>query len=282
MTRYNQMPERNSPAPFIPSKYQEHLTRLLGRNPYGQPKLRLVWGQEVKDFRYEAMQMRYRRCKEPVFDGWHEYGPDESGRVVLITKHPPAATEPEVPEGHTLEKRGKWNVIGVDRWFIEQWHGPKRAGGDYFEWEASRYKWLYDEDLGLSRKVDVHGPYPVQGRYAKSPYFYPWMIARHATDKSCCEEREKAGFVCLGGYRAPEQRDIDFIAYLIQEKDREAVKHEYDEAAPADVVRQDIRDYRTAEVEKEQKEKSELSYLENAIRNQLEKQPVIFDIRRSR
>jgi hypothetical protein len=270
---YNQMPERNIAPPHIPSKWQKQLTDLLGLNPYGEPKLRLVWGQEARVFRHEEMQLRYRRCREGVFDGWYEYGPGEDGQVIWLAHHPPAVTPPTIPDGHTLEERGSWQTIGVDRWFIEQWKGPKTYAGDAILWEAGRYKYLFDPSRGIQRKVDVFGPYPHRGGYVRSPYLYPWMIARHERvfegRIACCDEREEQGLACFGEYRQPEQRDIDYIAYLIAEKNQEPYKHGYDEAAPAEVVAQDIRDATTEEGDAS-------PFVQNPSTN-----PIYFDMRRN-
>lgn len=283
--RYNQMPDRNESAPRIPSKWQERLTKLLGLTPDGRPKLRLVWGQEVTHFYFERERLKYIRSRQPVFTGWQERARDEAtGEMVIVNRYPPTLEPPTVPDDHLLESLGQMETIGIDRWFIELWRGPRIASGGHSvqSWNREhRYKYLYDPAKGIYRQIDIHGEYPHQGQYVKSPYHWPWMIARHCKRKSCCDEREAQGYVCLGEHRAPQQRDVDYIAFLIEEKNKEPYLSGYDEVAPEQAVRQQIVDAFWQESKAEEKRDEEDQFNFNQLRRRLEKQPIYFDIRRN-
>jgi hypothetical protein len=282
--KYNKMPERNEAAPRISGTWQERLTRLLGLTPDGRPKLRLGWGQSVTHFYMERERLRYIRSRQPVFTGWQELARNESGDMAVVNRYPPTLEPPEVPEGHLIQSMGRMETIGIDRWFIELWRGPRIASGGHTveSWEKSyRYKHLYDPTRSIYRNVDVHGEFPHHGEYVKSSYRWPWMISRHCTEQTCCDEREAEGLVCLGEYRHPEQRDVDYIAYLIQEKEQEPYLSGYDEVAPVEAVAPAISEELWRERREQEKEVSEQEYRLNKIIKKLSTQPVYFDTRRN-
>jgi hypothetical protein len=285
MTKYNLMPERNAAAPAVSSSWQKQLTALLGLTPDGRPKLRLVWGQEATHFFMERERLKYIRSRSPVFTGWQESKKDElTGETVVVNHYPPTLEPPEVPDGHLLQPTGRMETIGIDRWFIELWRGPRIASGGHTveAWEKTyRYKHLYDPTKGIYRNVDVHGEYPHVGEYAKSPYAWPWMIARHCRQKSCCDDREAQGYVCLGEYRAPEQRDIGFLAYLVAEKNKQPYVSEYDQIAPIEAVAQEVSEELWRNRRAEEDAEMETRYRLNQIRRRQTAQPVHFDIRRN-
>lgn len=279
------MPDGNSPPPPISPRWQKQLTSLLGLNPYGKPKLRLVWGQTTTHFFMERERIKYIRSRQPIFTGYQEKAKnEETGEWEVINRYPPTLAYPDVPKGHFLESLGRMETIGVDRWFIELWRGVRIASGGHTQksWDKEyRYKHLYDPQKGIYRQVDFYGEFPFDGDYNKAEYAYPWMISRHCTRKTCCEEREAAGLICLGEYRAPEQRDIDFIAYLIAEKDKEKYVSGYDEVAPVSAIAQPLRDALREEAEAQEKKDLEIAYRVEQIRKRNSLKPVHYDIRRN-
>src|SRR5262245_49260667 len=86
------LPMTNEPAPLVPKPFMEGLTRIGGMSPTGQPRLRLVWGQELRESINGELVFRYSYGK--VLTGWTvtRYGSD--GKIKSASQHkgptPPA------------------------------------------------------------------------------------------------------------------------------------------------------------------------------------------------
>ena len=230
-------PRRNAPAPQIDPRVQQALSEIFGRNPYGEPLVRLVWGQQATTFYHEAHRLRYPAGRRTVHAGWgvpvvrngrvSGYNP-----VFPPTPDPPSAVE---SQGKLVVKLLRREWIGVDRWFVEQWIGPNVACQN---WDEARWEWRYDPVQGIHRRVDMTGPAPIRGMYGEALY----CIAEHSSRGACCRRRKRQGYMCYGRYRDPDQRDVDHIARLKRTLDAEAYLYSYDELPPREVIEQDVRD----------------------------------------
>lgn len=96
--------------------------------------------------------------------------------------------------------------IGIPRFYIEELHLNAELQEDN-RWEQARWTW---EDGVL---VDVLGPIPAEGFYSAV-----FMIAHH--DEACCNgEGHKKFEQCLGGYRPPNDADLERIRRAIWNRD---------------------------------------------------------------
>jgi hypothetical protein len=123
--------------------------------------------------------------------------------------------------------------IGIDRYFVEQLIEPELLVPD---WEPVRA--LAIEEVG----IDLMGEAPRQGMYLDGFH----MIASHA-DCGCDRYgRLGDGSKCYGRYRAPDERDLEYIEWMFHQLKGEAYKYDWSEMPPQEIVEQAVRDYQTA------------------------------------
>lgn len=92
--------------------------------------------------------------------------------------------------------------VGRPRFIVEELH-PRAELNASGAWEAARYEWR-----GLER-VDVLGPMPEHGYYSEL-----FTVAHH--DGYCCGGRGvKDAEPCHGGYREPNEADIQRVAAMV-------------------------------------------------------------------
>jgi len=254
----------NEPAPLVPKSFRDGLVRIGGMSPTGQPRLRLVWGQEVQERIGGEMVFRYSYGR--VLTGWTvtRYGRD--GKIVSVSQHKGPAP-PELPSHRRARRKGEEGVgmtqlnewdgnsslmieprgqsqgavlitpetkeIGIDRYFVEQLIEPELLVPD---WEPVRAVAI--EEVG----IDLMGEAPRQGMYLDGFH----MIASHA-DCGCDRYgRLGDGGKCYGRYRAPDERDLEYIEWMFHQLKGEAYKYDWSEMPPQEVVEQAVRDYETA------------------------------------
>lgn len=113
---------------------------------------------------------------------------------------------------HPFYQRADGSTIGVPRFYIQQLHtNAELHAGD--NWEKARWTWIDD------KKVDVLGPVPEQGFYSSL-----YHISYH--DERCCAGRgvmmhpEEGIVQCHGGYRPPEQQDLEKIHRMYMQREQ--------------------------------------------------------------
>jgi hypothetical protein len=235
----------NEPAPFVPKSFSEGLTRIGGMSRTGQPRLRLVWGQELKERINGELVFRYSYGS--VLTGWKvtRYGRD--GKLKEVSYHggqaPPTKHSKRNgsggPKGWKV-RRSQGGVlitpeiqeIGIDRFFVEQLIEPELLVPD---WEVVRA--LAIAETG----IDLMGEEPRQGMYLEGFH----MIASHRECGCDRHGRLPDGNKCYGAYRAPDQRDLEFIGWMFNQLKQEAYKYDWAEMPPQEVVEQAVRDYQS-------------------------------------
>jgi len=250
---------------LVPKSFREGLVRIGGMSPTGQPRLRLVWGQELQEHISGELVFRYSYGR--VLTGWTvtQYGSD--GKIASVSYHkgqapPTLASSPGKASGRKAEGLGITQVneyagsssyrmerngppqgavlitpemkeIGIDRYFVEQLIEPELLMPD---WEPVRA--IAIEEVGL----DLMGDAPRQGMYLDGFH----MIASHA-DCGCDRHgRLSDGSKCYGRYRVPDERDLEYIEWMFYQLKGEAYKYDWSEMPPQEVVEQAVRDYQAA------------------------------------
>lgn len=109
---------------------------------------------------------------------------------------------------YRYEEGGKILDIGTPRFYVEELHPNEELRKDG-SWERARWEW----DSDSLQRVDVLGPAPEGGFYSAV-----FMIAHH--DDKCCGGAGHVKYVqCLGGYRPPNDSDIERIRRAIWNRD---------------------------------------------------------------
>ena len=97
--------ETNVPSPIPLTGFQEQIDKIVGRTPYGQSRVRILWGQDVE--KGSMFTLGKRRLKYPF---WHFKAGEEI------------------------------RDIGVPRFYIEELHTNEELMKDD-KWEKARYQW---------------------------------------------------------------------------------------------------------------------------------------------
>ncbi len=132
--KFSEMKIKNTAAPPLSSKFQNGLIKIAGRNKYGQPNVRLVWGQSIRRFAYGKERMTYLHAVATLE---HKKADYETGLIICE---------------HELYD------IGIPLWFIEEWWPPEIACAG---WDANRWDWE------AFTKIDALGPPPIRGMYCQ-------------------------------------------------------------------------------------------------------------------
>lgn len=158
----------NHRAPAIYEKWQRELTKLGGLNPFGEPNLRIVWGQTEQKWIRGRWRTKYRDYRWPVQVTQipTRVGDNDQGkREVRAYRDIDAAMDADWP-GSTFLLYHEYEWVGRPNWVIEQWYPITYYKGESEErWEALRYKDIYDEELGYDSHCDMLGPFPRRGVY---------------------------------------------------------------------------------------------------------------------
>ena len=175
---------RNSPAPSLDPSFRETLKSIGGVNIYGQPNLRIVWGQEHMTFQRGKMRLRYVDRRIPALEHLRHVLKrpltyDADGRAVSFERKIVKAPPRIIPKGWLYEwELESLEFIGDQLFYIEQWVPVHLLGNTPEEWEELRYEDWEDPELGLVKNCDVLGPFPNEGQYREvfaigEPYVYP-------------------------------------------------------------------------------------------------------------
>lgn len=187
--------QRNSPAPGATREFVEELTKIAGVNRYGQPNLRLAWGQERRQWALgdpEALLYIDTRL-DPIVHTRHslrrvshvELVPIETGdgMVMREVRHYEVEYLPDepavIPAGwlYACEQEMEW--IGEQLWYIEQYTPPEAISGGEVRWNAERFAEGYHLRTGkFDPFLDHTGHFPREGDYESilvigEPYIYP-------------------------------------------------------------------------------------------------------------
>jgi hypothetical protein len=215
---------------LVPKSFRDELVRIGGMSATGQPRLRLVWGQELREQINGELVFRYSYGR--VLTGWTvtRYGID--GKIASVSYHKGQAPPVFHPTGLVLVTP-ETREIGIDRYFVEQLIEPELLVPD---WDSVRA--IAIEEVGM----DLMGEAPRQGMYLDAFH----MIASHANCGCDRYGRLSDGNKCYGHYRAPQTRDLEYIEWMFGQLNEEAYKYDWSEMPPQEVIEQAVRDYETA------------------------------------
>jgi hypothetical protein len=181
---------RNLPRPSIPDWFEKELKRIVGKNDYGKPMVRLVWGPDETRIAFGKVRKKYLAMVVKKMIYWEER--TDKGTSIY---HPPNKTSPEnLPVSSIVIPVYESYDIAKPRFFLEEYWYPELTMPS---WEEHRYSW----ENGV--RVDVLGPAPTEGMYRTFRVL----------------ETED------GKYREPNESDLAEIRQLLQM--REAEKKEY-------------------------------------------------------
>lgn len=161
---------RNHPAPALDSAYGEELKRIGGLNPYGQPVLRIVWGQERRKFHAGEDRILYTDDRlEPVIsrtpDAFAVRHRETGERIPLQSYADMLGYDERVWERIWTRGTSSAEFIGQPLWFVEQWK-PAEQIDNPATWALNRFGDFEDPATGVTlRGVDIIGEYPSEGRY---------------------------------------------------------------------------------------------------------------------
>jgi hypothetical protein len=158
---------RNHPAPARAAYFDQELARMGGLNPHGEPRLRVVWGQEARIFAYDEYHLKYLAARWIAAKSSHLYRNLTTGETRAITREEAEDTYDKDPDWLYLNQEESESVeVGLPRWIVETWVAPELYGPPA-TWEQKRCEWGHDERSGMIRKYDVLGPYPSRGNYVE-------------------------------------------------------------------------------------------------------------------
>jgi hypothetical protein len=194
--------QRNYPAPHVDPAFAEEVSRIFGLNRYGQPNVRLAWGQSRRqwalgdpdallyvDTRLDPL-IRQRHTLRRVthvelvtveagagpFTGEPAFETREVKHYEVVECEPDPAV---IPAGwlYTCEWEYEW--IGEQMWYVEQWIPPETVAGGETGWARDRFGPDYHLRTGrFDPFLDITGPFPREGDYESrivfgEDYLYP-------------------------------------------------------------------------------------------------------------
>lgn len=140
-------------APTIPANVLADLLRIGGTNDYGEPKLRLVWGEVHQWFRAGKWRLMYPIARKlRRLAAWNITNIATGANFNM-----PAGPQPFFSAEYLVSPVWEDREIGYPGWILEEWWPPEVVCPG---WEAAR--WLTKEN---GEKIDLLGEVPVRGQY---------------------------------------------------------------------------------------------------------------------
>ena len=139
-------------APTIPQSVLDDLARIGGKNEYGQPKLRVVWGGNHQWFRAGKWRLAYpiaRKFRRLV--AWNITHIPTGNKFNL-----PAGPQPVFSAQYLVSPVYEDREIGYPGWILEEWWPPELVCQG---WDAAR--WITHN----GEKIDLLGEKPIRGQY---------------------------------------------------------------------------------------------------------------------
>ena len=218
------------PDPEMARWFQAELTSIAGIVFGAFPRLRLFWGQEMREAdQYPGVvhfhgsdMMRHRYSLRTVQTGWVAHFP-EGDQLFPPTFRPPEG----IPEGVLVERTTRDDDIGIPRWFVHQWRSHTKNDALTYKDDST----AYDPDTGetLQLMPKTIGP----GQWSKVAH----IIVSDPTG-TCCARAKIHKTKCFHEYREPGQADLDYLAAMWKEIERMPVRFSEGEIAPLRVIEQ--------------------------------------------
>ncbi len=140
-------------APTIPANVLADLLRIGGTNDYGEPKLRLVWGEVHQWFRAGKWRLMYPIARKlRRLAAWNITNIATGANFNM-----PAGPQPFFSAEYLVSPVWEDREIGYPGWVLEEWWPPEVVCPG---WEAAR--WFTKEN---GEKIDLLGEVPVRGQY---------------------------------------------------------------------------------------------------------------------
>lgn len=225
-------PTQNSDAPpGILEPFQDDLNDIAGFAPGGFSRLRLFWGQAMRERdRYPdeadfstASFMEHRYSIRDLNKGWVAQFPDG------MKTYPPSVDPPsellEYEKSHPgillVEEKIETIDVGIPRWYIHKWRPHTVV--DAASYDADRVAYDVEGNQLLSfapREMPI-------GQWAEVVHI---VIGEH--ENECCARARQFGTKCFASYRDPSQVDLDYLAAVWKEKEKQPVTHAEGELCP--------------------------------------------------
>lgn len=240
-------PANNQPAPNSDrAAWFNRELLAIGGMVNGVPRLRLIWGQSLRERDrkigspgfHDGDDLRYPAFYREVHDGWLAHFPDGD------RTYPPTAEPPDV--GVIVERILREYAIGIPRYMVELWRAHTSL-------DAATYDpYLPHPDTGERVLVDSEDMGP--GQYSRA--FYT-LITEHRG--GCCGRSKRAGYrACFAEYREPAQVDLDYVASLWRQKEREPATFAQTEVIPPTILENRIAARLNQIKDKEQRSRASL------------------------
>lgn len=160
---------QNNPAPPVPDWVNQALLQAGGRNKFGEPNFKWVWGQSETHHAWGQQRMKYPATfvNEQELLGHDIRNPN--GKVHFIKG---SQIPDKLKPGSVLvpRYRKKKVEVGLPFFIIERWHDVQ----EYFHpktffWETLEQAWekevRWDFEMETGQRVDNMGPFPSRGVY---------------------------------------------------------------------------------------------------------------------
>jgi hypothetical protein len=145
--------------PKVPATVQADLLRIGGTNDYGEPKLKLVWGESEQWFRAGKWRLKYPKAQKfRRLAAWNEIN-----AITGETKNYPPDKQPPVVEGFIIAPVYEDIAIGYKGWILEEWWPPEVVMiGRAKVMELDYLRWQPMEDGSM---LDLLGEPPIRGEF---------------------------------------------------------------------------------------------------------------------
>lgn len=143
----------------MPASVQADLLRIGGTNDYGEPKIRLVWGEEATHFRWGKERLKYPiKRKLRRLAAWNVVNTSTGAKFNF-----PAGPEPVFSSEYLIAPVWEDREIGYRGWILEEWWPPELV---CLNWELNRWFQPRNE-FGKpdGEPIDVLGEPPTRGQY---------------------------------------------------------------------------------------------------------------------